>query len=173
MNHRDVTSPDGLDGRPRGQDRDAFPFGPRQSFPIAPRRPGEQVTLPEQVREFVRLPPRHEDAIRQVVQIRLEHTFRAVRVQPPGVQFVVEDVPDGDEVPGSGPVLGLYVGTPLPQRTAAWSGAQPDRIVLFRRPIETRARSGADLADLVREVVLHEVGHYFGFDDERLDELGW
>jgi len=45
--------------------------------------------------------------------------------------------------------------------------------VIFRRPIEARARSDLALAALVREVVLHEVAHYFGIDDDRLDELGW
>ena len=61
----------------------------------------------------------------------------------------------------------------LPARTDGWFGQLPDRIVIFRRPIEARARSGADLAELVREVVIHEVAHYFGIDDDRLDELGW
>jgi predicted Zn-dependent protease with MMP-like domain len=45
--------------------------------------------------------------------------------------------------------------------------------VIFRRPIEARSHSDTDLAELVREVVIHEVAHYFGIDDDRLDELGW
>src|SRR5215510_4339925 len=67
----------------------------------------------------------------------------------------------------------LYQGVPLTERGAGYYGALPDRIVIFRRPIEARARSDAALASLVREVVLHEVAHYFGIDDDRLDELGW
>ena len=91
---------------------------------------------------------------------------------------MVEEIPplpdeSGGDGLGDGLLLGLYQGVPLPARTDGWFGALPDRIVIFRRPIEARARSGADLADLVREVVLHEVAHYFGIDDDRLDELGW
>jgi len=94
------------------------------------------------------------------------------------VEFVVEEIPPlpdeaGGDGAGEGLLLGLYQGVPLPARTDGWFGTVPDRIVIFRRPIEARARSGADLADLVREVVLHEVAHYFGIDDDRLDELGW
>jgi predicted Zn-dependent protease with MMP-like domain len=89
------------------------------------------------------------------------------------VEFVVEETPRGDEVPGGGLLLGLYQGVPLPHRGDGGFGNLPDRIVIFRRPIEARARSGADLADLVREVVIHEVAHYFGIDDDRLEELGW
>jgi predicted Zn-dependent protease with MMP-like domain len=89
------------------------------------------------------------------------------------VEFIVEDTPRGDEVPGGGLLLGLYQGTPLPARGDSYFGTLPDRIVIFRRPIEARARSGDDLAELVREVVIHEVAHYFGIDDDRLEELGW
>jgi predicted Zn-dependent protease with MMP-like domain len=89
------------------------------------------------------------------------------------VEFVVEETFRGDEVPGGGLLLGLYQGVPLPERSAGYSGVLPDRIVIFRRPVEAHSHSDADLAELVREVVIHEVAHYFGIDDDRLEELGW
>jgi predicted Zn-dependent protease with MMP-like domain len=91
------------------------------------------------------------------------------------VEFIVEDVPRGDELPGRPDtvLLGLYQGIPLTQRGPGYAGVLPDRIVIFRRPIEARSSSSAELADLVRQVVIHEVAHYFGIDDDRLDELGW
>jgi hypothetical protein len=98
--------------------------------------------------------------------------LRLPTVQPPGTGREAF-MPRGDEVPGGELLLGLYQGVPLTERGAGYFGVLPDRIVLFRRPIEARARSDADLAELVREVVLHEVAHYFGIDDDRLDELGW
>ena len=49
----------------------------------------------------------------------------------------------------------------------------PDRITIFRGPLCDLARDEDDLAHQVRVTVLHEVGHYFGLDDERLHELGW
>lgn len=89
------------------------------------------------------------------------------------VQIVVEDVPpadvlgEGDEI-----LLGLYQGVPRTERSAD-PPVLPDHITLYRRPIEARANSKADLAELIREVVVHEVAHHFGIDDDRLDELGW
>src|SRR6266542_3814926 len=113
------------------------------------------------------------------------YSFGCARKRPagpsrwrPGAHIVrwsvtIEEVPNGDEVPGEGIPLGLYQGIPLTERGSGYYGALPDRIVIFRRPIEARARSDAALASLVSEVVLNEVAHYFGIDDDRLDELGW
>lgn len=89
------------------------------------------------------------------------------------VAIVVEEVPpadvlgEGDEI-----LLGLYQGVPRTERFGD-PPVLPDRITIYRRPIETRARDRNELADLVREVVVHEIAHHFGIDDDRLDELGW
>jgi predicted Zn-dependent protease with MMP-like domain len=90
------------------------------------------------------------------------------------VEVTVVDVPppdaleDGEEVV----LLGLYQGVPQPERV--WGAPMlPDRITIYRRPLELRARAREDLADLVRETVVHELAHHFGIDDDRLDELGW
>ena len=89
------------------------------------------------------------------------------------VQVNVADVPPADPM-GSGDeiLLGLYEGTPRTVRDTH-PPLLPDRITLFRRPLEARARNRRDLAELVRHTVLHEVAHHFGIDDDRLDELGW
>ena len=89
------------------------------------------------------------------------------------VQVTVEDVPPSDPLGGGEELLlGLYQGVP---RTERHLGAPhlPDRITLFRRPLEARAHDKQDLADLVQETVVHELAHHFGIDDDRLDELGW
>jgi len=70
-------------------------------------------------------------------------------------------------------LFGLYEGTPLPER-GDWAGAMPDRIRIFRRPLV--AEFGDDpglLEDEIRITVLHELAHYFGIDEDRLDELGY
>jgi len=86
------------------------------------------------------------------------------------VDVVVEDVPDVDRE--GGVLLGLYEG--IPQTERAWGqAALPDRITVFRRPHELRARTKRELAELVRETVVHEIAHHFGIDDDRLDDLGW
>lgn len=90
------------------------------------------------------------------------------------VEVTVEDVPpedaleDGQEVV----LLGLYQGTPQTERVLG-APMLPDRITIYRRPLELRAQSRADLAELVRETVVHELAHHFGIDDGRLDDLGW
>lgn len=89
------------------------------------------------------------------------------------VQIVVQDVPPADVLGrGDEVLLGLYQGVPRTAR-AGDPPVLPDRITLYRRPIEARASNRAELAELVREVVVHELAHYFGIDDERLEELGW
>jgi predicted Zn-dependent protease with MMP-like domain len=71
-------------------------------------------------------------------------------------------------------LLGLYEGVPLTERgPIEYSGVMPDLITIYRGPLCAQARDADDLAHQVRVTVLHEIGHHFGIDDERLDELGW
>ena len=84
------------------------------------------------------------------------------------VAVVVEDEP-----PAGLPLLGLYQGVPLTQRSSAYAGVPPDRITIYQGPLERQA--GGDpgrLRELVRHVVVHEIAHHFGISDERLVELG-
>jgi len=70
-------------------------------------------------------------------------------------------------------LLGLYHGVMLTERTSSYV-ALPDRITLYKGPIELLA--GPDEESIRRQVratVIHEVGHYFGLEEEDLDELGW
>jgi predicted Zn-dependent protease with MMP-like domain len=70
-------------------------------------------------------------------------------------------------------VLGLYQGIPLTRRTSSYSGALPDKITIFRQPIERVYGQDPDgLRAGVRHVVVHEIAHHFGISDERLRELG-
>lgn len=72
-----------------------------------------------------------------------------------------------------GDVLGYYDGIPLPQRTSQYSGALPDRILIFRGPLCRMVASEQELADQVRITVWHEMAHYFGIDDDDLDAWGY
>ena len=83
------------------------------------------------------------------------------------VAIVVEDEP-----PAGLPLLGLYQGVPLTRRTTAYAAVPPDRITIYRGPLERL--TGGDpnrLREQVRRVVLHEIAHHFGISDERLREL--
>ena len=69
-------------------------------------------------------------------------------------------------------LLGLYHGIPLTERMSDYSAVLPDKITIFRKAI-ARCDTEQDVVDEVRTTVVHEVGHHFGIDDERLHELGW
>lgn len=69
-------------------------------------------------------------------------------------------------------LLGLYKGVPLPERnvgTPYW----PDSIVIYKRAIEASASNRRQAVRQIRKTVLHEVGHYFGLDEDDLEELGY
>ena len=72
-----------------------------------------------------------------------------------------------------GELLGLYQGVPLPQRTTGSSGVLPDIITIFKGPHERICGSRAQLVGQIRKTVLHEIGHYFGFDDDYLHAHGY
>ena len=77
-----------------------------------------------------------------------------------------------DEPPPGQPLLGLYEGVPLTRRTTGYSGVPPDKITIYRGPLERRAAGDPDrLRAEVRRVVVHEIAHHFGISDERLVEL--
>ena len=69
-------------------------------------------------------------------------------------------------------VFGLYQGVPLPERGSD-AGLLPDKITIYRIPLEASFPDSDDLREEIRITVLHELAHYFGIDEERLEELGY
>ena len=69
-------------------------------------------------------------------------------------------------------LFGLYEGIPLPER-GDWAGSLPDRIRIFRLPLVESFPDPAELDAEIRITVLHEVAHYFGIDEDRLENLGY
>jgi predicted Zn-dependent protease with MMP-like domain len=79
-----------------------------------------------------------------------------------------------DEPPDSDPdLLGYYDGIPLSERDSWYSGVLPDRVLLFRGPLKEMCHSREELAEEIAITVVHEIGHFFGFDDHDLGDLGW
>jgi len=94
------------------------------------------------------------------------------------VAIVVEDRPPDwllDELglPPGETLYGFYHGIPLPERSVLDSGNLPDRISVYRGPLMEDFRDPGELARQIRKTLLHEIGHYFGMDEENLARLGY
>ena len=92
------------------------------------------------------------------------------------VAIVIDDEPSPDQLRSNGmdadeSMYGIYEGVPLTEYGADWV-AMPNRITLFRLPLEEDFPDPEDLAEEVRITVIHELAHHLGIDDDRLDELG-
>lgn len=92
------------------------------------------------------------------------------------VEIIVEDFPAPEDleqlrIRGEKLLLGFYRGTPLPKRSVWQVARLPDKIVLFQRNIERMCRSEKEIEERVYEVLLHEIGHYFGLSDKEMYEL--
>lgn len=83
--------------------------------------------------------------------------------------IVIED----DGPPDDPGLLGLYEGIPLTARDTSYGGVLPDQIRIFRRPTLALCDTVEDVIDEVHITVVHEIAHFFGIDDRRLDELGY
>jgi predicted Zn-dependent protease with MMP-like domain len=90
-----------------------------------------------------------------------------LRATMSNVELVIEDEP-----PAGLPLLGLYEGVPLTRRSSWYAAVPPDKISIYRGPLERRyGRDAVALQQQIRRVVLHEIAHHFGISDERLREL--
>jgi len=70
-------------------------------------------------------------------------------------------------------LLGLYTGLPLTERGVDYAGELPDVIYIFRQPHLALGLPPDELRDEVVTTLIHEIAHYFGIDDDHLDEIGW
>jgi predicted Zn-dependent protease with MMP-like domain len=76
-------------------------------------------------------------------------------------------------LPPNQPLLGLYQGVPLTERSAVDPPLYPDSIVLFQEPLESFCRDGGELEAEIEITLAHEIAHYLGIDEARLEELGY
>ncbi|HVM17158.1 MAG TPA: metallopeptidase family protein [Gaiellaceae bacterium] len=104
-----------------------------------------------------------------------EHVRAALDSLPPELARALENVAVvvEDEHPEDPDLLGLYHGVPLPERGTGYAGQLPDRISIYRLPLEESFPDPDELEEEIRITVLHELAHYFGIDEDRLAELGY
>ncbi len=96
------------------------------------------------------------------------------------VHIIVEDLPDARSsarkgIRSAGMLLGLYEGIPLTRRGGDYGmyPVVPDRITLFRQNIEAIARDERELRAKIREVLIHEIGHYYGMSETEIRRAGY
>jgi len=104
-----------------------------------------------------------EDQVRTALDELPPHIAEALK----NVAVVVED-----ENPEDPDLFGLYHGVPLPER-GDMSGMLPDKISIYRIPLEESFSDPEELREEIRITVLHELAHYFGLDENRIAELGY
>jgi predicted Zn-dependent protease with MMP-like domain len=104
-----------------------------------------------------------EDHVTNALDSLPSHVAEALK----NVAVVVED-----ENPDDPDLYGFYDGTPLPER-GDMAGRLPDKISIYRLPLEEDFPDPQELEREIRVTVLHELGHYFGLDEQRIAELGY
>jgi predicted Zn-dependent protease with MMP-like domain len=109
---------------------------------------------------------------------------RALREVPPPfkqhlkqIDIIVKRRPSAADLRAAGlapdeSMYGFYQGVPMTERTSGYGMTVPDVIYIYQEPLEEDFADDRELVEEIRTTVLHEVGHFFGIDDERLEELG-
>ena len=117
--------------------------------------------------------------IRKEVASVLDRLPRQFRRRLHNLEIVVEERPTRDLLlsvgldPHYDTLYGLYQGIPLPDRSTLYPPILPDKITIFAEPLLRDFSDPEDLREQIRTTVLHEVAHYFGFDDDEIDKLGY
>nr|WP_149540387.1 metallopeptidase family protein [Siccirubricoccus phaeus] len=121
-------------------------------------------------------PPSLEDIV-ALAETALDALPEALREMVRGTAIIVEEIPDDEILADLGlesawELTGLYRGVPLTQKSVLDVPREPDTVLLFREPILLEwIETGEDLFRLVRNVLIHEIGHHFGLSDEDIERL--
>ena len=111
-----------------------------------------------------------------LVERALRRLPRPFKERLANIAVVVEDWADdatlaelGIEPPDT--LYGLYRGVNLTERDSSYGNVLPDTITIYQGPIEEDAEDEEEMAEIVRDTVIHEVGHYFGLDDGTMEQI--
>lgn len=119
------------------------------------------------------------DQIRKEVARLLDRLPRRFREQLHNVEFVVEERPSIELLRAEGldprhdSLYGIYQGVPLPDRSSLDPPLLPDKITIFAEPLQDDFPDPEELREEIRLTLLHEIAHYFGMDEDEIDDLGY
>jgi predicted Zn-dependent protease with MMP-like domain len=119
------------------------------------------------------------ELIREEVAKVLDRLPRRFRVRLCNLEFVVEGRPSAKLLRAEGldprhdTLYGLYQGVPLPERSSVEPPLLPDKITIFAEPLLRDFTHPDELREEIRLTVLHEIAHYFGMDEDQIENLGY
>jgi predicted Zn-dependent protease with MMP-like domain len=108
-------------------------------------------------------------AVQEVMDRLPEWVHRALE----RIEIRIEDEPGEELGPEASDLLGLFDGTPLTERSVDDTGDLPDVIYIFRHPHLELNLPREELREEIATTLIHEIAHYFGIEDDHLDEIGW
>ncbi len=119
-----------------------------------------------------------EEEFHELVDAALETIPDNFKEKLENIVFIVENFPSSNDLErldmdDGRYLLGLYSGTPFTHRNTWYAGRPPDRIILFQNNIERICFSKEQLKEKIREVMVHEIGHYFGMNEDEIREAGY
>ena len=112
----------------------------------------------------------------ELVKQGVEQLPRHIRKLLENVDIVIEDWPNKSiieklRLPNKYALFGLYQGVPKTKRGTHYANVLPDKITLFKKPIEMSAKSPEEIKNIVKRVIWHEIAHHFGLDEKRVRQL--
>ena len=120
----------------------------------------------------------HSEIRREVARV-IDKLPKEFREQLRNVEIVVETRPSNELLRAEGldpredTLYGIYQGVPLPDRSALDPPLLPDKITIFAEPLLEDYPDPDELREEIRLTVLHEIAHYFGMDEEEIEDLGY
>ena len=108
------------------------------------------------------------DELPEEFRRQLHNIEIVVQKRPSKHQLAEMDLESHEEV-----IYGLYEGVPLPDRSTFDPPILPDKITLFSEPLLSDFPDPDELREQIRLTVIHEIGHYFGLDDDEIEKLGY
>lgn len=118
-------------------------------------------------KRFEALVLRALETIPDPIRARMDNVDVVIEDRPTAVQRAELEMEPDEEI------FGLYEGTPLIERGITADPLMPDKITIFQRPLEEACETDEEITEEVRRTIVHEVAHHFGFDEDRLAELGY
>lgn len=119
-----------------------------------------------------------EEEFQQLMERAMESIPIDFKSRMDNIVFIVEQFPSSNDLErldmkDGRYLLGLYSGIPYTHRSTWYGSTTPDRIILFQKNIEAICSTEDELVDKVKEVVIHEVAHYFGMTDQEIRKAGY